>query len=88
VPKCVIWRAKFVLKPYPYAPSKARRLETACQYFTVKSTGTYIWEDRDAFEGFFNSELFSMAGSIPALANIVSKDFDVIEGPTRVTRGL
>ena len=29
-----------------------------------------------------------MVGSNPALANIVSKDFDVIEGPTRMTRGL
>jgi hypothetical protein len=88
VPKCGIWHAKFVLKPYPYAPSKAHRLETACQFFTAKNTGTYIWEDRDAFEGFVNSELFSMAGSSPALTNIVSKDFDVIEGPARVTQGL
>jgi heme-degrading monooxygenase HmoA len=47
----------------------------------------YIWEDRDAYEGFVNSELFSMVGSNPALANIVSKDFDVIEGSTWVTRG-
>ncbi|MGE4635830.1 MAG: YdhR family protein [Arenicellales bacterium] len=50
--------------------------------------GVYIWEDRDAYEAFLNSELFSMVGSNPALANIASKDFDVIEGPTRVTRGL
>ena len=48
----------------------------------------YICEDRDAYEGFVNSELFPMVGSNPALANIVSKDFDVIEGSTRVTRGL
>jgi hypothetical protein len=29
-----------------------------------------------------------MAGSSPALTNIVSKDFDIIKGPARVTRGL
>ena len=50
--------------------------------------GVYIWEDRDSYEAFINSELFSMVGSNPALANIVSKDSDVIEGSTRVTRGL
>ena len=34
------------------------------------------------------SELFAGVGANPALVNIVSKDFDVIEAPTRVTRGL
>ena len=50
--------------------------------------GVYIWESKDAYEGYLKSDLFAGVGSNPALANIVSKDFDVIEGPTRVTRGL
>ncbi len=50
--------------------------------------GVYIWETRDAYQDFVNSELFAGVGANPALANITSKDFDVIEGPTRVTRGL
>ena len=48
----------------------------------------YFWETRDAYEAYLNSELFAGVGANPALANIVSKDFDVLEGPTRVTRGL
>ena len=50
--------------------------------------GVYIWETRDAYQAFIDSELFAGVGANPALANITSKDFDVIEGPTRVTRGL
>ena len=50
--------------------------------------GVYIWETRDVYEAYLNSELFAGVGANPALVNIVSKDFDVIEGPTRVTRGL
>ena len=50
--------------------------------------GVYIWETRDAYEAYLNSELFAVVAANQALVNIVSKDFDVIEGPTRVTRGL
>ena len=50
--------------------------------------GVYIWETREAYEAYLNSELFAGVGANPTLVNIVSKDFDVIEGPTRVTCGL
>ena len=50
--------------------------------------GVYIWETRDAYEAFLKSELFAGVGTNPSLVNIVSKDFDVIEAPPRVTRGL
>ena len=50
--------------------------------------GVYIWETRDAYEAYLNSELFAGVVANPTLVNIVSTDFDVIEGPTRVTRGL
>ena len=50
--------------------------------------GIYIWESRDAYQSFLNSELFAGVGANPALANVESKDFGVIEAPTRITRGL
>ena len=50
--------------------------------------GVYIWETKEAYDAYLNSELFAGVGSNPALANMVSKDFGVIEAPTRVTRGL
>ena len=50
--------------------------------------GVYIWESKDSYEAYLKSDLFAGVGANPALTNIVSKDFDVIEGPTRVTRGL
>ena len=50
--------------------------------------GVYIWETRDAYQAYLNSELFSGVGAHPALVNIESRDYDVLEAPTRVTRGL
>ena len=50
--------------------------------------GVYTWRDRQAMVEFTKSELFNAVASHPNLANIVSTDFGVIEGPTRVTRGL
>ena len=49
--------------------------------------GVYIWETREAYDAFVNSELFAGVGSNPALVNISSTNFDVIEAPSRVTRG-
>ena len=50
--------------------------------------GIYIWESKDACQSFLDSELFAGVGANPALANVESKDFGVIEAPTRITRGL
>ena len=50
--------------------------------------GIYIWESIDAYQAFIDSELFAGVGANPALANIESKDFAVIEAPTRITRGM
>ena len=50
--------------------------------------GVYIWETRDAYQAYLSSELFAGVGAHPALVNIESKDYDVLEAPTRVTRGL
>ena len=50
--------------------------------------GVYAWESREAMEEFSNSELFTAVATNPNFADITSKDFDVLEDPTRVTRGL
>ncbi|MCI0441537.1 MAG: YdhR family protein [Chloroflexi bacterium] len=48
----------------------------------------YAWRDRKAMEEFMKSELFNVVANHPNFANITSKDFGVLEGPTRVTGGL
>lgn len=50
--------------------------------------GVYTWENRDAYEAFTRSELFQAVGANPNFANVTSRDFGVLDGPTRVTRGL
>ena len=49
--------------------------------------GVYVWRDRQAMEDFIKTELFESVEKHPALTNITSKDFGVLEGPTKVTRG-
>lgn len=49
--------------------------------------GVYIWENRSVLESFTQSELFNTVASHPNLVNISSKVFDVMDKPTRVTRG-
>ena len=50
--------------------------------------GVYTWEDRAAYEAYTRSELFGGLATNPYFANLSSRDFGVIEGPTGVTRGL
>jgi len=49
--------------------------------------GVYFWRDQKAMEEFAKTELFNSVATHPNLTNISSKDFAVMEGPTRVTRG-
>jgi quinol monooxygenase YgiN len=49
--------------------------------------GVYTWESRAAYEAYTRSELFAAVASNPNFANITSRDFGVLEGPTRVTHG-
>jgi len=49
--------------------------------------GVYVWRDRQAMEDFARTELFESVANHPALTNITSRDFGVLEGPTGVTRG-
>ncbi len=50
--------------------------------------GVYHWRDREAMVEFSKTELFQSVATHPNLAGITSTDFEVMEGPTRVTRGL
>ena len=50
--------------------------------------GVYTWQDRQAMEKYAESDLFKAAMAHPNLTNITSTDYTVMEGPTRVTRGL
>jgi heme-degrading monooxygenase HmoA len=50
--------------------------------------GVYLFQDREAFDRFRNSDLFRTVQTHPNLANISAKDFGILEAPTRVTHGL
>jgi quinol monooxygenase YgiN len=50
--------------------------------------GVYVWASRDAMEEYSKSELFTAVATNPNLADITSADFEVLEEPSRVTRGL
>jgi Putative mono-oxygenase ydhR len=50
--------------------------------------GVYLWQDRKAMEDFTKTDLFRSVVTHPNLAELVSRDFELMEGPTRVTRGL
>jgi quinol monooxygenase YgiN len=49
--------------------------------------GIYAWSDRQAMGAFRASELFQAITAHPNLANFASRDFSIIEGPTRATNG-
>jgi quinol monooxygenase YgiN len=50
--------------------------------------GVYTWQDRAAYESYTRSELFRGVASHPNLSKVASRGFDVLEEPTRQTRGL
>lgn len=50
--------------------------------------GVYTWVDRAAMETYLRSDIFSAVAANPNFVNITSRDFDVIEGPSWITRAL
>jgi heme-degrading monooxygenase HmoA len=50
--------------------------------------GVYTWVSREAMQEFAKSELFSAVATNGHFADVTSLDFDVLEDPTGVTRGL
>ena len=49
--------------------------------------GVYLWSDAHAQAAFAESDLFAAVGAHPNLTGITSRAFDVLAGPTAVTRG-
>jgi len=49
--------------------------------------GVYTWRDRQAMEDYTGSEMFAAVVAHPNFVAVTSTDFDVLEGPTQVTRG-
>lgn len=48
--------------------------------------GIYFWTDREAMEGYLESELFQTVIGFPHFANITSRDYTVLEELTKVTQ--
>jgi quinol monooxygenase YgiN len=48
--------------------------------------GVYTWLDRAAMEAYVRSDIFLAIAADPDLADITSRDFEILEGPTRVTQ--
>ena len=50
--------------------------------------GVYFWESKEDMENYLKSEVFEEVANNPAFADATSKDFAILEGPTRTTRGI
>ncbi|MFN8441908.1 MAG: YdhR family protein [Caldilineaceae bacterium] len=50
--------------------------------------GVYTWVNKAAMQAYMQSEIFNNVVNHSNLANITSKDFCILEGPTEVTHGL
>ena len=50
--------------------------------------GVYAWRDLSAFQAFTRSDLAKAVMTHPSFTDVVVRDFAVLEGPTRITRGL
>jgi hypothetical protein len=50
--------------------------------------GIYLWDDRAAMEEFARSDLFHAVLSHPNFADLTAHDYEVLEGPTALTRGI
>jgi hypothetical protein len=48
--------------------------------------GVYTWVDRPAMEAYLRSDLFAGVAANPNFANVTSSDFEVLEGPSSITR--
>lgn len=49
--------------------------------------GVYLWSDAHAQAAYADSDLFAAHAAHPNLTELTSRAFDVLAGPTAVTRG-
>jgi len=47
--------------------------------------GVYLWRDREAMEAFKSSEIFSQVANNPAFTDVTATDFEILDGPSKVT---
>lgn len=50
--------------------------------------GVYVWNDRAAMARFMAGDVAAGVASHPNLANVTSRDYGVLDGPTRATSRL
>ena len=50
--------------------------------------GVYLWQDRESMEGYAETDVFKQMAASPNFKNFTVREFDVPEGPSRITRGL
>ena len=50
--------------------------------------GVYTWVDRAAMEDYLHGDVFTAVAADPDLVNITSRDFDLLEGPSRTTQAI
>jgi hypothetical protein len=48
--------------------------------------GVYAWESREAMGAYLSGPIFAALLANPGLANVASRDFDLLERPTEITR--
>ena len=48
--------------------------------------GVYFWEATEAMENYLKSKMLAQVANNPAFANAASKDFAILEDPTKTTR--
>ena len=49
--------------------------------------GVYVWQSREAMEDYKETDIYKGMATNPLFEDMVVKDFAVLEGPTRLTRG-
>ena len=49
--------------------------------------GVYVWQSREAMEDYKQSDIYRGIESNPRFANVTTRDFGILEGPTRTTCG-
>ena len=48
--------------------------------------GVYLWDNKASCRAYQASELFNTVKSHPKFADVVSREFGVLDGPSKVTR--
>jgi putative monooxygenase ydhR len=49
--------------------------------------GVYAWENREAMHAYLRGPVFGALRTNPGIAEVTTRDFSVLEGPTRATSG-